>query len=168
MYSKENIVDAYFIKDDRTLVNVIYTDKDSGKNILETLIVDAAQFSFQKLLEIYTLDQIEENTKAYIQREKKKVATIYQALIDENEIKRSTLRPRISPYDFIQFVIFFNADEERDGVTNEERLFELKIACFDLEEVEDGSDEFKEQIRNAQSPLELFNVMYNNLHNQQA
>lgn len=165
MYSKENIVDAYFIKDDRTLVNVIYTNKDSGKNILETLIVDAAQFSFQKLLEIYTLDQIEENTKAYIQREKKKVATIYQALIDENEITRSDMKPQLDPLSIIRFLVFFDGEDITDGLTNEERLFEMKIACFDLEEVENGSDELKEKIRVAGSPLELINTIYDNIHN---
>lgn len=165
MYSKENIVDAYFIKDDRTLVNVIFTDADTEKNVLETIVVDASQHKFQKLLEIYTLDQLEENTKAYIQREKQKVATIYQGLVDQGDILQSRIKPQLAPLDVIKFIIFFNGDDITDGLTNEERLFELKIACFDLEEVEDGTDEFKEQIRNAQSPLELFNIIYDNIHN---
>lgn len=163
MYSKENIVDAYFIKDDRTLVNVIYTDKDSGENILETLIVDAAQFSFQKLLEIYTLDQIEENTKAYIQREKQKVATIYQGLVDQGDIN---IVSEESNNNYMSnemkgqgiFEALFVNDPQEEFMS--EILFSFKLAVFDHDDIlESLTNDQKEKIRTSTTLMDVIKVM---------
>lgn len=162
MYSKENIVDAYFIKDDRTLVNVIFTDADTEKNVLETIVVDASQHKFQKLLEVYTLDQLEENTKAYIQREKQKVATIYQGLVDQGDINISS-----APIDGTYtremigqgiFNILFVDDPQEEALL--EILFSFKLAVFDNDDIlERLTDDQKERIRTSSTLIDAIKVV---------
>lgn len=162
MYSKENIVDAYFIKDDRTLVNVIFTDADTEKNVLETIVVDASQHKFQKLLEVYTLDQLEENTKAYIQREKQKVATIYQGLVDQGDINLSSapIDGRYTREMIAQGIFDALFVDDPEDEASLEILFSFKLAIFDNDEMfEKLSDDQKERIRAANTLIDTIKVI---------
>lgn len=164
MFTKNNFIEAYFPDDKRNVITVIYQEKEN--RIPYFVKVDPDLKDFQKLLEITSLDEIEECTNARIQAEWNAIEAIQKRILEAQSSENKKEDDNLSFTQIFRFFLFFDSEEINGEVTNEERLFSLKIACFDIEEVENGSDELKEQIRNAQTPLELLNVIHDNIHNE--
>jgi hypothetical protein len=164
--TNENLIEALFINNERTFIDVVYRSED---NLIRsyTIDVDPDDIDFQYLLEITNLDEIEEFTAKAIEAEYQAIEEVQRHILANQSHEKDT-KNDLSSLDILKFILFFDEKEISNDKTNEERLFSLKIACFDIEEIENGNDELKEQIRNAETPLELLNVIYDNLYNERS
>jgi len=160
--TNENLIEALFIDDERTLIDVVYRSED---NLIKsyTVDVDPDSIDFQQLLEITNLDEIEEFTAKAIEAE-------YQAIVEfqkhilakQSEEPGSDDRIRLSMGQSIDFFVNYKSDKKvtESNITQEELLFNMKVYLFDIPEIENVDETFKELIRNADTPFELLNIVH--------
>ena len=151
---------ARFTNNIRSTIVAEWVDDNDPNIIRESyMTVDENSVKFKKLLEIYTLDQIEEATVEYGKSMQKAITDFHQQLIDGGQISTSAVEENSdnTNYDkLFHFIFKFNPEYHDEG------LFNLKLAVFEIEEISDCEDsELKESIRTAESPIELINIVSN-------
>ena len=151
---------ARFTNNIRSTIVAEWVDDNNPSIIRESyMTVDENSVKFKKLLEIYTLDQIEEATVEYGKQMQKRIADFHQQLIDSGQVSTSTVEENSdnTNYDkLFDFIFKFNPEYHDEG------LFNMKLAVFEIEEISDCEDlELKESIRTAETPIELMNIVSN-------
>ena len=144
----EKIVGAKFMNSDNTIIEVLYTE---GDDIIPFILeVDYSNNDFKDLIEEYTLEQIELNTKEIREQQRKAFDDIIEARvkrrIENNEGKRG----------FLVSDIFTFLDEKAD---DPDFIFDFKIAMLDSELIMNLDDkEIKVKIRKSKSLFELLSI----------
>ena len=139
MITKDNFITAYFIDNQRKNIEVLL--KGDNKVYSHILEYDTEHPDCQQLLKIITLDDLHENTHNRLKEQKKefeemvmRVARTKGLIFDENK-----LDTRFYP----TLVKSIFQDEE-----NEDHLFALKLALFEVKEIRDSKDnEGKKKLR---------------------
>jgi len=143
---------AYFTNDERTVVEVQYIDPQDPDNLyIEHVKADKKQKMYQDLLEIVTEDQLHENTYKHMrvlsesfQSEVIEIAK-EQGLVYDIDDLNSQL------YEVLFRSIFADFDEEE----HKEKLFLIKIALFENEEIMKSNEKaLKTKLRKSNSLLE--------------
>lgn len=159
--TNENLIETLFIDDERTLIDVVYRSED---NLIKsyTVDVDPDNIDFQYLLEITNLDEIEEFTAKAIEAEYQAIEEFQKHILAKQSEEPSDNRIRLSMGQAIDFFVNYKSGEKitKLNMTQEELLFNMKIYLFDLPEVENADDNFKELIRNADTPFGLLNTIH--------
>ena len=151
---------ARFTNNIRSTIVAEWVDDNDPNIIRESyMTVDENSVKFKKLLEIYTLDQIEEATVEYGKLMQKRITDFHQQLIDGGQVSTSAVQENSdnTNYDMLfDFMFKFNPEYHDEG------LFNMKLAVFEIEEISDCEDsELKESIRTAETPIELMNIVSN-------
>ena len=146
---------ARFTNNIRSTIVTEWVDDNDPNIIRESyMTVDENNVKFKKLLEIYTLDQIEEATVEYGKQMQKRIIDFHQQLIDGGQASVSEDSTNYNM--FFDFIFSFNPEFHDEG------LFDMKLAIFEIEEISDCEDsELKESIRTAETPIELINIVSN-------
>jgi len=154
MITKENLIGAYFIDNDRKNIEILTTSEDK-KQIMPTIIpFDENNPSFKELTSIVTVDDLHENTYQKKKAEQKifetKVMEIAKRdglLVDNNKID-SNFFPTLVKSIF----------EDED---NADHLFAIKIALFELEKIRNSTNEdLKKKIRQAKTKIEALQTAF--------
>ena len=164
-FTRKNIFSARFVNDERTDIEVLL--KNNKTKTLDVYLVDTDpnDTEFQDLLKVYSLDNIEKDTVEFIEAtvkadEEFKLAMIQQGRLEEEPASDDKIR--LSLEQSVDFFVNYKSGEKvtESNMTQEELLFYMKISLFDLPEVENIDDTFKELVRNAKTPLELLNIIH--------
>ena len=123
MITKENLIGAYFIDNDRKNIEVLTTSEDKKQIIPTILPFDENNHMFKELTSVVSVDQLHENTYQKKKDEQKifeeKVMQIAKKdglLLDDTKIDSTS-------YNKITKAIFEQGE-------NEDQLFALKLALF--------------------------------------
>ena len=152
MITKDNFITAYFIDNQRKNIEVLL--KGDNKVYSHILEYDTEHPDCQQLLKIITLDDLHENTHNRLKEQKKefeemvmRVARTKGLIFDENK-----LDTRFYP----TLVKSIFQDEE-----NEDHLFALKLALFEVKEIRDSKDnESKKKLRQAKTKIEVLKIAF--------
>jgi hypothetical protein len=160
------IVSCRFINETNTVIEILYEDSN-GDIFAGHLNVDAEDHNFQKLLELgWDLEKISKSTIEYnrkhnkafndiinnyvkigVEEKKKELEERYRRVIEDDAQSRPINRNAL-----LKYIITNNTDEEL--------LFKLKLAVFDMDEVKEIRDKsMKMKIRKAQSMLSVFSLL---------
>ena len=154
MITKENLIGAYFIDNDRQNIEILTTSEDK-KEIIPTIIpFDENNPSFKELTSIVSVDQLHENTYQKKKDEQKifekKVIEIAKKdglLLDDTKIDSKS-------YNKLVKAIFEQGE-------NEDQLFALKIALFELPAIRDSKDdELKKKLRQSKNKIDTLKVAF--------
>nr|BAR27364.1 hypothetical protein [uncultured Mediterranean phage uvMED] len=154
MITKENLIGAYFIDNDRKNIEVL-TTSENGKQVIPTIMpFDENNPSFKELTSVVTVDQLHENTYQKKKDEQKifetKVIEIAKKdglLVDDTKIDSKS-------YNKLVKAIF-------EQGANEDQLFALKIALFEVAEIRDSkNDELKKKLRQSKNKIETLKVAF--------
>lgn len=131
-----------------------------GKNATKETFVTVSErdSQFKYLLTLTTLDKIEENTIQFAKNQVKFVEQFYKQIYENGQREMASARGGAIVYDdILDFLFRFNPEEDQD----QEILFDLKLAVFEMEEItmDTSQNKLKESIRTAKSPLELINLL---------
>lgn len=151
-FNKDNIVSAAFSGNERNVVEVVYTGND-GVNRPYYIEVNPEDVQFQQLLEVVTIDDIEAQTIDRVRGYEdvlSRLFTKYGQNTEAQEDDYSDLVDKIS-------ALFMDYDPNNDK--HSEILFGLKINAFEDERISEASDDNKELVRLAETPLELAAVI---------
>tara|TARA_X000001036_G_scaffold348136_1_gene328443 strand:+ start:552 stop:1028 length:477 start_codon:yes stop_codon:yes gene_type:complete len=154
MITKENLIGAYFIDDDRKNIEVLTTSEDKKQIIPFILPFDENNISFKELTSIITVDDLHENTYQKKKDEQKifekKVIEIAKKdglLVDDTKIDSKS-------YNKLVKAIFEQGD-------NEDQLFALKIALFELPGIRDSKDdELKKKLRQTKNKIDTLKIAF--------
>mgnify|MGYP001437577637 FL=1 len=154
MITKENLIGAYFIDDDRKNIEVLTTSEDKKQIIPFILPFDEKNISFKELTSIITVDDLHENTYQKKKEEQKifetKVIEIAKKdglLVDDTKIDSKS-------YNKLVKAIFEQGE-------NEDQLFALKIALFELPGIRDSkNDELKKKLRQTKNKIDTLKIAF--------
>ena len=154
MITKENLIGAYFIDDDRKNIEVLTTSEDKKQIIPFILPFDEKNISFKELTSIITVDDLHENTYQKKKDEQKifetKVIEIAKKdglLVDDTKIDSKS-------YNKLVKAIFEQGE-------NEDQLFALKIALFELPGIRDSkNDELKKKLRQTKNKIDTLKIAF--------
>ena len=154
MITKENLIGAYFIDDDRKNIEVLTTSEDKKQIIPFILPFDENNISFKELTSIITVDDLHENTYQKKKDEQKifetKVIEIAKKdglLVDDTKIDSKS-------YNKLVKAIFEQGE-------NEDQLFALKIALFELPGIRDSkNDELKKKLKQTKNKIDTLKIAF--------
>lgn len=147
-YLKDNFLTAYFVDNERKNIEIQTTTEDK-KSVFTTIIPFKEENpQYQALNKFMTLDQLHESTfeKTKTEHELYKEQALNfakDAGLVGNEIAKDNY--------FSEIVKLITEDQE-----NEDHLFALKIALFEVEDIRDSeSIELKKDIRQSKTKAEV-------------
>ena len=154
MITKENLIGAYFIDDDRKNIEVLTTSEDKKQVIPFIMPFDENNPSFKELTSVITVDDLHENTYKKKKAEQKifeqKVIEIAKKdglLVDDTKIDSQS-------YNKLVTAIFEQGE-------NEDQLFALKIALFEIPAIRDSKDdELKKKLRQSKNKIDTLKVAF--------
>ena len=154
MITKENLIGAYFIDNDRKNIEVLTTSEDKKQIIPTILPFDENNHMFKELTSVVSVDQLHENTYQKKKDEQKifeeKVMQIAKKdglLLDDTKIDSTS-------YNKITKAIFEQGE-------NEDQLFALKLALFEQPEIRDSkNDELKKKLRQSKNKIDTLKIAF--------
>ena len=152
MITKENYITASFIDNERKNIEVLLRDEKNEKVISHIVEYDEKYPVCQELLKIITLDDLHENTYQKKKKEKKAVEEMVVKIAKRDGLVFDEHRLDTKFYPTIVKAMF----EETE---NEDHLFALKLALFELEKIRNSKDnEGKKKLRQSKNKIEVLKV----------
>ena len=145
---KEHLIKAYFVNEERTVIEVLYTSKDFKETHSAIIEYDQNHPDCKALLEVITLDDLHESTyqqkkdeRRLFEEEAIKIAKKSGMVFDMNRLDTKF-------YPVLVKAIFEEAE-------NEDHLFALKLALFEVDKIRDSkNEELKKKLRQSKSKLD--------------
>ena len=154
MITKENLIGAYFIDNDRKNIEVLTTSEDKKQIIPTILPFDENNPSFKELISIITVDDLHENT---YQKKKAEQKIFEQKVIEiakKDGLMLDDTRIDSNSYNKLVKAIFEQGE-------NEDQLFALKIALFELPDIRDSkNDELKKKLRQSKNKIDTLKIAF--------
>mgnify|MGYP006144027193 CR=1 FL=1 len=152
MITKDNLISAYFIDNDRKNIEVL-TKSEDGKQVIPTIMpFDETDSKFIELNAIVTLDQLHENTYQKKKEEQKDFEDLAMTIAKKNGLVFDENKLDTKFYPTLVNAIFRN-------VENEDHLFALKLALFEVGKIRDSKDnEKKKKLRQSKNKIELLKL----------
>ena len=154
MITKENLIGAYFIDNDRKNIEVLTTSEDKKQIIPTILPFDENNPMFKELTSIITVDQLHENTYQKKKDEQKIFETKVMEIAKKDGLLVDDTKIDSKSYNKLVKAIFEQGE-------NEDQLFALKIALFELPDIRDSkNDELKKKLRQSKNKIDTLKVAF--------
>ena len=149
---KEHLLKAYFVDENRTLIEGLYSSLDFKETHSAIIEYDTKHPDCQALLDVMSLDDIHESTYNQKKEERKvfeeeaiKIAQKSGLVFDMNRLDTKF-------YPVLVKAIFEEAE-------NEDHLFALKLALFEVDKIRDSKNsELKKQLRQSKTKLGVIKI----------
>ena len=153
-YIKDHFIDAYFVDEERQNIEILQTSEDK-KSVFPTVIpFEKEHGQFQVLESVMSVDELHERTYQKKKDERKLFEEQLVRIAQRDGLLMSgdTMPKELFPT--VVSAIVNNPD-------NEDHLFALKLALFEVEKIRDCEDtELKANIRKGKTKAEvLFNAL---------
>tara|TARA_B100001057_G_scaffold296309_1_gene296497 strand:+ start:16537 stop:17031 length:495 start_codon:yes stop_codon:yes gene_type:complete len=152
---KDHFVNAVYVNNERTLIEVFYTSPDFKETHNAIIEHDTEHPDFQHLMKFVSVDDLHENTYNQKKLERKE--------FEEEAIKIAKKSGLVFDYNRIDTKFFpalvkaLFVDEE-----NDDHLFALKLALFEVEKIRDTKNEdLKVELRKSKTKLEALDKAIN-------
>ena len=148
-YLKDNLITAYFIDNERTTIEIETTSEDK-KSVFTTVIpLEENNPQYQALIKYMNIDQLHESTyqrNKFLSEEYEKSVI---RIAEKTGMVLSAEKLNTKFYPSLVNAIF-------KDIENEDHLFALKLALFELEEIRDSKNEdAKKKLRQAKNKLDI-------------
>ena len=154
MITKENLIGAYFIDNDRKNIEVLTTSEDKKQIIPTILPFDENNPMFKELTSIITVDQLHENTYQKKKDEQKIFETKVMEIGKKDGLLVDDTKIDSKSYNKLVKAIFEQGE-------NEDQLFALKIALFELPDIRDSkNDELKKKLRQSKNKIDTLKIAF--------
>ena len=154
MITKENLIGAYFIDNDRQNIEILTTSEDK-KQIIPTIIpFDENNPSFKELTSVISVDDLHENTYQKKKAEQKIFETKVMEIAKKDGLLLDDTKIDSNSYNKLVKAIFEQGE-------NADQLFALKIALFELDKIRDSkNDELKKKLRQSKNKIDTLKVAF--------
>lgn len=154
-YLKDHYVNAYFVDEDRKHIEVQYSDKDFKRLNVAVIEYDTNHSDFQALNKIVSIDDLHENTYQKKKLEKQQFEEMAISIAKRDGLVLDYNKIDTKFYPMLVKAIF-------EEPNNEDNLFALKLALFELDKIRDSKDEeLKKALRQSESVQEaILNALF--------
>ena len=154
MITKENLIGAYFIDDDRKNIEVLTTSEDKKQIIPTIMPFDENNHMFKELTSVITVDDLHENTYQKKKQEQKIFETKVMEIAKKDGLLVDDTKIDSNSYNKLVKAIFEQGE-------NEDQLFALKIALFELPSIRDSKDEeIKRKLRQTKNKIDTLKIAF--------
>ena len=154
MITKENLIGAYFIDNDRKNIEVLTTSEDKKQIIPTILPFDENNPTFKELTSVITVDDLHENTYQKKKAEQKIFETKVMEIAKKDGLLLDDTKIDSNSYNKLVKAIFEQGE-------NADQLFALKIALFELDKIRDSkNDELKKKLRQSKNKIDTLKVAF--------
>ena len=154
MITKENLIGAYFIDNDRKNIEVLTTSEDKKQIIPFILPFDENNISFKELMSVITVDDLHENTYQKKKEEQKIFETKVMEIAKKDGLVVDDERVDQNSFQKLVKAIFEQGE-------NEDHLFALKLALFELPVIRDSkNDELKKKLRQSKNKIDTLKFAF--------
>lgn len=151
MEDAKKLVNAHFFNNERNQVRVYYINEDD-QEVEYVIPADPDHSLFQQLLETFTMDDIHENTWAYIKDQQTAFEQSIMTIAKREGQIYDVGTPNPKLYKEVARIVSQPFDPEKD----KELLFVMKLEIFDLEEVKSCKERtLKSELRKAETPIDV-------------
>ena len=148
-YLKDHYIDAYFIDEERKNIEILTTSEDSKKLIPTIIPFDENNDMFQSLKTVVTVDDLHERTYVKKKEEKKLFDEMVLRIAKKDGMVLNEQKLDTKFFPTLVKAIF-------DDVENEDHLFALKLALFEVEKIRNSDNtELKADIRKGKTKVEV-------------
>ena len=154
MITKENLISAYFIDNERQNIEVL-TRSDDGTKVVPTIIpFEENNVLFKELTSIITVDKLHEDTYQKKKTEKKDFEDMVMRIAKKRGLVFDERKLDTKFYPVLIKALF-------EDVENEDHLFALKLALFEVQAIRDSKDsEGKKKLRQAKDKIEVLKIAF--------
>jgi hypothetical protein len=154
MITKENLIGAYFIDNDRKNIEVLTTSEDKKQIIPTIMPFDENNHMFKELTSVITVDDLHENTYQKKKDEQKIFETKVREIAKKDGLLVDDTKIDSNSYGKMVKAIFEQGE-------NSDQLFALKIALFEVELIRDSkNDELKKKLRQSKNKIDTLKVAF--------
>tara|TARA_Y100001958_G_C21187583_1_gene516324 strand:- start:751 stop:1260 length:510 start_codon:yes stop_codon:yes gene_type:complete len=147
---KENLIEATFVNDDRTIIEVLFTSDNTARSAI--IEYDTNHPDFQALMKVISVDDLHEMTWQKKKDERKSFENEVK-LIAEKEGLIKKIAENVNS-DFFKSLFDFLLSDSKEHI---DRLFNFKIFIFEQDLVKKSKNEsVKTAIRKSKTPIEAF------------
>ena len=148
-FLKDNFLTAYFIDNERKNIEVQTTTEDK-KSVFTTIIpYEENNPQYQALTKYMNIDQIHESTYQKNKTEQEQFEKTVLRIAKKSGMVLSNEKLKEKFYPSLVNAIF-------KDIENEDHLFALKLALFELEQIRDSKNEdAKKKLRQAKNKLDI-------------
>ena len=152
MITKENLISAYFIDNERQNIEVL-TRSDDGTKVVPTIIpFEENNVLFKELTSIITVDKLHEDTYQKKKTEKKDFEDMVMRIAKKRGLVFDERKLDTKFYPVLIKALF-------EDVENEDHLFALKLAMFEIKQIRNSKDiEKKKKLRQAKNKIEVLKI----------
>jgi len=153
-YIKDHFIDAYFVDEERQNIEILQTSEDK-KSVFPTVIpFEKEHGQFQVLESVMSVDELHERT---YNKKKEERRLFEEQLVRIAERDGMVMSGNNNPKELFPSVVSAIVNDTE----NEDHLFSLKLALFEVNEIRDSQDtELKSAIRKGKTKAEvLFNAL---------
>ena len=153
-YIKDHFIDAYFVDEERENIEILQTSEDK-KSVFPTVIpFEKEHGQFQVLESVMSVDELHERT---YNKKKEERRLFEEQLVRIAERDGMVMSGNNNPKELFPSVVSAIVNDTE----NEDHLFSLKLALFEVNEIRDSQDtELKSAIRKGKTKAEvLFNAL---------
>jgi hypothetical protein len=148
-YLKDHYIDAYFIDEERKNIEILTTSEDSKKVIPTIIPFDEKNDMFQSLKTVVAVDDLHERTYVKKKEEKKLFDEMVLRIAKKDGMVLNEQKLDTKFFPTLVKAIF-------DDVENEDHLFALKLALFEVEKIRNSDNtELKADIRKGKTKVEV-------------
>ena len=152
MITKENLISAYFIDNERQNIEVL-TRSEDGTQVVPTIIpFDENNVLFKELTSIITVDKLHEDTYNKKKQEKKDFEAMAMRIAKKTGMVMDVSKLDTKFYPQLVNAIFNDTE-------NEDHLFALKLALFEVDKIRNSKDnEGKKKLRQSKNKIEVLKI----------
>ena len=148
--TKENYISASFMEVGRHNIEVLVRDDEDKKIIPHIIEYNEEHPSFKALMEVTDLDTLHENTDRRVKGERKDFEDMAMRIAKKEGLSFDTDTKNSKFFPTLIKGIF-------EDESNEDHLFALKLALFEVEKIRDSKDnEAKKKIRQGKNKIDVF------------
>ena len=154
MITKENLISAYFIDNERQNIEVL-TRSDDGTKVVPTIIpFEENNVLFKELTSIITVDKLHEDTYQKKKTEKKDFEDMVMRIAKKRGLVFDERKLDTKFYPVLIKALF-------EDVENEDHLFALKLAMFEIKQIRNSKDtENKKKLRQSKNKIEVLKIAF--------
>ena len=152
MITKDNLISAYFIDNERQNIEVLTRSEDGTKVVPTIIPFDENNHLYKELISIITVDKLHEDTYQKKKQEKKDFEAMAMRIAKKTGLVLDASKIDTKFYPQLVNAIF--NDKE-----NEEHLFALKLALFELPAVRDSKvEQKKKELRQSTNKIDVIKI----------
>lgn len=164
MIENHTFINAFFTDNDRTVIESLWSNNDTGKIVPYHIVAEENEPAYQKLLEYIDIDSLHESTFKEIRRKKEARDSMLLEIAKQEGFSVENIKKR-QIGEMLNAWIRTGSDPELSDEQNKEHLFLLKLALFEWEKLVDVNDkELKKNLRKSSDSIEALYYVLDYLH----